>query len=125
MIPGRFSTRGHNQQEVKIRGGPMRRGYGTNIDAQNDFVLKSHILAKLPKELKSIMRLKSASTRKEATYGEMERPKEQIQSLLKNLKTYVTYVNPFYGAARNRETGAEVPVTIINVLLSSREKVEG
>ena len=52
----------------------------------------------------------------------MERYKEQIQLLLKNIKTYV---NPFRGAARHGETGVKVPVSIINVLLSSREKGEG
>ena len=31
--------------------------------------------------------MKTASTHKEATYGKMERCEEQIQSLLKNLKT--------------------------------------
>ena len=47
--------------------------------------------------------------------------KEQIQSLLKNLKTYVS---PFHGTARNMVTGAEVLVSIANGLLSSREKGE-
>ena len=31
--------------------------------------------------------MKTASTHKEATYGKMQRREEQIQSLLKNLKT--------------------------------------
>ena len=45
----------------------------------------------------------------------MERHEKQIQSLLKNLKTYV---NPFHGAAKNIATGAEVSVSIVNRLLS-------
>ena len=45
----------------------------------------------------------------------MERHEKQIQSLLKNLKTYV---NPFHGAAKNMATGAEVSVSIVNRLLS-------
>ena len=80
-----------------------------------------HILGELRKELKSKMRLKTASTHKEATYGELQRHKEKIESLLKNLKTYV---NPFHGAARNMVTAAEVPLRIFNLLLSSREKGE-
>ena len=38
--------------------------------------------------------------------------------LLKNLKTYV---NPFHGAVRNIATWAEVAVSIVNALLSSRK----
>ena len=64
------------------------------------------------------MRLKTASPHKEATYGEMQRHEEQIQSLSKNLKRYV---NPFYGATRNMATGADLPLSIVNVLLSSIE----
>ena len=40
-----------------------------------------YILGELRKELKSKMRLKTASTHKEATYGEIQRHEEQIQSL--------------------------------------------
>ena len=67
------------------------------------------------------MRLKTASTHKEATYGEMQRRTEQTQSLLKNLKTYVS---PFHGASRNMATGTEVLLSIVNGLLSAREKDE-
>ena len=45
----------------------------------------------------------------------MEWPEKQIQSLLKNLKTYV---NLFHGTAKNMATGAEVSVSIVNRLLS-------
>ena len=45
----------------------MRAGYGASIDAENDFVLNSHILAELRKELKGKIRLKIASTHNEAT----------------------------------------------------------
>ena len=44
-----------------------------------------------------------------------------MQSLLKTLKAYV---NPFHGAVRNMATEVEVPMSIINGLLSSREKGE-
>ena len=49
----------------------MRGGYSTSFDAENDFIINSHILAELRKELKSKMRLTTASTHKEATCGEM------------------------------------------------------
>ena len=58
-------------------------GYSTSFDAENDFIFNSYILAELRKELKSKMRLKTASTHKGATYGEMDRHEKQIQSLLK------------------------------------------
>ena len=59
----------------------MRGGYSTSFDAEKDFFLNSNILAELRKELKSKMRLKTASTHKEVTYAEMQRHEEQIQSL--------------------------------------------
>ena len=49
----------------------------------------------------------------------MESQEEPLQSLLKNLKTYV---NPFHRAARNMATWAEAPVSIVHGLLSSKEK---
>ena len=95
----------------------MRGRYSTSFEAENDFVLNSHISAGLRKELKSKMRFKTASTHKETTY------RVQIQSLLKDLKRYV---NPFHGAARNMVNMVivEVPISIVNGLLSSREKGE-
>ena len=59
----------------------MRGAYSTSFDSENDFDIDSHILAELRKQLKSKMRLKTASTNKEATYGEMQRHEEPIQSL--------------------------------------------
>ena len=47
----------------------MRGKYSTSFDAENNFVLNSQILAELRKELKSKMRLKTASVHKEDTYG--------------------------------------------------------
>ena len=71
-------------REVKVRGGPMRGGCSTSFDAENDFVLNSHILAELRKEFKNKMRLTTASTHKEATYEEMQRHEGQMQSLKKS-----------------------------------------
>ena len=42
----------------------MIGGYSTSFDAENGFVLNSHILAELRKELKSKMKLKTASTQR-------------------------------------------------------------
>ena len=42
----------------------------TSIDVENDFILKSHTLAKLRKELKIRMNLKTDSNQKESTLGE-------------------------------------------------------
>ena len=55
----------------------MRGGYITSFDAENDFVFNSHILAELRKKLKSKTRLKSASTHKEATFGEIKGTKSK------------------------------------------------
>ena len=42
----------------------MRGAYSTSFDSENDFVIDSHILAELRKQLKSKMRLKTASANK-------------------------------------------------------------
>ena len=36
-------------REINVRGGPMRGGCSTSIDAENDFIINSYILAKLRK----------------------------------------------------------------------------
>ena len=43
----------------------MRGGYSTSFDAENYFLLNFHILAKLRKELKNKMNLKTDSNHKE------------------------------------------------------------
>ena len=45
----------------------MRGGYSTSIDTENNFILNSHILAKLRKELKNTMNFKTDSNFKEST----------------------------------------------------------
>ena len=95
------------------------RGYGSSFDPENDFVLISHILAELRKELKRKMILKTAWTDKESIYGEMESQEDQRQPLLKNL---ITYVCPFPGAARNMVSLAEVPISVANGLLLSKQR---
>ena len=66
-MPGDLGTEVTINREVKVRGGQIRGGYSTSFDADNDFALNPHILAELRKELKGKMRLKTASTHKEAT----------------------------------------------------------
>ena len=65
--PGDLLTEVTTNREVKVRRMPMRGGHSTSFDAESDFVLISHILAELRKELKSKIRLKIASTDKQAT----------------------------------------------------------
>ena len=76
-IPADLVTEVTINREGKVREGPMRGGYSASFDAENDFVLNSHILAELQKELKCKMRLKTASTHKEATYEEMQKHEER------------------------------------------------
>ena len=47
----------------------MRSGQSTSVDAENDFILNSPILAKLKKGLENRMNLKTDSTHKEKRIG--------------------------------------------------------
>ena len=51
-IPGDLVTVVAINREVKATGGPMRGGYSASINAESDFTLNFHMLAKLKKELK-------------------------------------------------------------------------
>ena len=64
-IPGDLVTKVAINRQVKVRGGPMGGRYSTSINAENDFILNSHVLAKLRKELKNKMSLKTDSNHKE------------------------------------------------------------
>ena len=105
-------------REVKVRGGPMRGGYSTTIDAENDFILNSHILTKLRKELKNKMNLKTDCNHKESTPGDFKKHEEQIAGLVGSLNNYG---DPFHGAAQNMTAGAEKPSNMINGILSARK----
>ena len=48
-IPGDLINKATIGGEVNVRGAPRSGGYSTSIDAGNDFILNSHILAKLRK----------------------------------------------------------------------------
>ena len=104
--------------EVIVRGGPMSAGYSTSIDAENHFILNSHILAKLRKEFKNKMNFKTDSNFKKSTPSEIRKHEDQIATLIGNLNNYS---NPFHEVAWNTTTGAEIPGNIINGLLSARK----
>ena len=83
-------------REVNVRGGPMSGGYSAVIDAENDFILNSHILAKLRKEFKKKKIFKTDSNFKESTPGEIRKHQEQKARLIGSLNNYTT---PFRGVA--------------------------
>ena len=83
-------------KEVIVRDGPMRGGYSTSIDAENDLILNSHILAKLKKEFKNKINFKTDSKFKESTPSEVRKHEEQIARLIGSLNYYS---NPFQEVA--------------------------
>ena len=66
------------------------------IDAEDDFILNSHILAKLRKEFKNKINVETNSNFKESTPGEIRKHEEQIARLIGNLNNYS---NPFHEVA--------------------------
>ena len=52
-IPGDLVTEVTANREVKIRGGRMRDGYSTSVEAVDDFILNTHALANLWRVLKN------------------------------------------------------------------------
>ena len=82
--------------EVIVRGGPMSGSYSTSTDAENSFILNSHILAKLRKELKNKMNFKTDSNFKKSTPSEIRKHEDQIATLIGNLNNYS---NPFHEVA--------------------------
>ena len=73
---------------VIVGGDPMSGGYCTSVDAENDLILNSHILAKLRKEFKDKMNFKTDSNFKESTPGEIIKHLEQIARLIGSLNNY-------------------------------------
>ena len=49
-------------RDVKVRGGPMQGGYGTDVDAMNTFVKTTHLMAKLRSALKKKLHFHSKTT---------------------------------------------------------------
>ena len=96
----------------------MRSGYSTFIDAENDFILNSHILAKHRKKIKNKMNFKTDSNFKESTPDEIRKHGKQIAGLIGSLNKYS---NAFHGAAWNMVAGDEIPINITNWLLLARK----
>ena len=96
----------------------MRSGYSTFIDAENDFILDSHILAKHRKKFKNKINFKTDSNFKESTSGEIRKHGKQIAGLIGSLNKYS---NAFHGAAWNMVAGDEIPSNITNWLLLARK----
>ena len=91
----------------------MEGGHSASINAEN-FILNSHVLAKLKKELKNKMNLKTDSNQKESISRKMKKHEEQIAELIGSL---IDYVDPFHGATRNMATDVELLSNITNGLL--------
>ena len=85
-IPRDLVTEATINREVKVHGGPMRGGYSTSFDAENDFALNSLILAELRKELESKMRLETASTHKKPFTEKCKGTKSKYNHFEKTLK---------------------------------------
>ena len=83
-------------REVNVGGGPMSGCYSSATDAENDFILNSHILAKLRKEFKKKKNFKTDSNFKESTPGEIRKHQEQKARLIGSLNNYTI---PFHGVA--------------------------
>ena len=60
----------------------MSGGYSTSIDAENGFILNSHILAKRRKEFKNKMNFKTDSNFKESTPSQIRKYENQIARLI-------------------------------------------
>ena len=100
-------------REVKVRVNPIRDDHGASVNAEN-FILNSHMLPKLKKELKNKINLKTESNHKESTLVEIEKHEEQTAELMGSLSDYVY---PSHGATRNMPTNVELPSNITNGLL--------
>ena len=83
-------------REIIVKGGPMSSSYNSAIDAENDFILNSHILVKLRKEFTKKKNFKTDSNFKESTPGEIRKHEEQKARLIGSLNNYTT---PFHGVA--------------------------
>ena len=102
--------------EVNVRGVSKSGSYSTCIDAENNFILNSHILAKFEKKIKN--KMKTDSNFKESRPGKIRKHEQQVARLIGSLNNYS---NPFHGVAWNMAKGAEIPGNIINGLLSARK----
>ena len=72
------------------------------------------MLAKLKKELKNKMNLKTESNHKESTSREAKKHEEQIAEVFGSL---IDYVDTFHGATQSMAAYVEIPGSITNRLL--------
>ena len=88
LCSSRFSDLGHDKdtinRDVRVRDGPVRSGCTTSIDADNAFILNTHIVAKLRKK----KNLKTCSNEIKSTHGQIKKHEEQIAGLIGSLKYY-------------------------------------
>ena len=72
----------------------MRGSYSTTVEILDDFILKTHALAKLRHALKNRMNVKTSSNHKEFSHGQKKMHEQHIQKLLTTIPT-----DPFHGPA--------------------------
>ena len=95
-------------------GGPMRGGHSASINAENDLILNSHMLAKFKKRIEKQNEFKNWLKPKESIPRETKINEEQIGETIGNL---IDYVDVFQRAIRNMTTDVEIPSNITNGLL--------
>ena len=94
----------------------MRGGYSTSQEAVDNFVMNTHVLAKLRRALKEKMDLKTSCVHKEFAHGQMKLHENYIQNLLASLHT-----DPFHGTARSIISGLEISNKLVDNLLSAKD----
>ena len=97
----------------------MRVGYGTSVQAADDFILNVHTLAKPWRALKNRMKLKTSCNHKEFSHGQKKMIEQYIQQLLTAIPT-----DSFPGHARNIMSSLEISSKIIDSLLAAKETGE-
>ena len=118
-IPGDLVTEVTVNREVKIRGGPLRGGYSTFVEAFDDFILNTYALAKLWRALKNRVNVKKSRNHKVFSHGQKKMHEQHIQKLGTTIST-----DPFHGPAQNIISGLEISSKTIDGLLSGKETGE-
>ena len=67
---------------IEVWGGPLRGGYCSSVDADNDFILNNHTLAKLRKELNNQANLKTSSNHKKSTHEQIMKHGKQTEAAI-------------------------------------------
>ena len=103
--------------ETKGQAGPHRSGFSTNLEAVNNWVMTSHVHAKLKQKLNEVLNIRTQSVHKETTKGAKQMHDDHISKLVLKLKEYG--FDPFSGQAREFTTGKEIDSTIVNDMLGA------